>query len=49
MQEVVCPEVLYEEVIEVKERLVLVKDKCELNHPHHGVVTGTTGEKVRRV
>ena len=44
-QEIVTPEVLYEEVIEVDERLLLKQDKCQLNL-NCQIVTGTTGEKV---
>ena len=44
-QEVVAPEVLYEEVIEVNERYVLQQDKCQIKKKCP-VVTGTTGEKV---
>ncbi|GAB6023455.1 hypothetical protein CHUAL_008235 [Chamberlinius hualienensis] len=41
-----CPDVLYEDVIEVDERVVLVQEKCQLNI-FAPVVTGVTGEKVQ--
>lgn len=44
-QEVVTPEVLYEEVVEVSERYVLQQEKCQIKKKCP-VVTGTTGEKV---
>ena len=40
------PEVLYEEVVEVEERVVLEQDSCQLGLPGP-VTTGTTGEKVQ--
>ncbi len=42
------PNVIYEEVVEVEERVCLVQDMCQLglNSP---IVTGTTGEKVHVV
>ena len=39
------PEVLYEEVIEVEERVVLHQDSCQLQLPVP-LVQGNTGEKV---
>ena len=48
-QKIEKPDVLYEEVVEVKERLVLVQEKCEVNFPHHGVVTGKSDLKVKKV
>ncbi|CAE1235690.1 OPLAH [Acanthosepion pharaonis] len=45
--EIITPEVLYEEVIEVDERLLLKQDKCELDL-NCQVVTGKTGEKLHR-
>ena len=39
------PDVIYEEVIEVEERMCLVQDSCQLDISSP-VVTGTTGEKV---
>lgn len=45
-QKIEKPEVLYEEVVEVKERLVLVQDKCGISYPHHGVVSGKSDVKV---
>ncbi|XP_059148899.1 5-oxoprolinase-like [Physella acuta] len=41
--EIVSPENLYEEVIEVEERLVLRREDCQLKK-HMGTVTGVTGE-----
>ena len=38
------PEVLYEMVVEVEERIVLHKDDCQLNLSSD--LHGTTGEKV---
>ena len=43
----ICPEVLYEEVVEVKERVVLCDENSELKKPDCQIVTGTTGEMVR--
>lgn len=37
---------LYEDVVEVKERLVLMQEKCEMSDPHHGVVTGKSDVEV---
>jgi 5-oxoprolinase (ATP-hydrolysing) len=45
-QKIEKPEVLYEEVVEVKERVVLVQDDCGISYPHHGVVTGKSDVKV---
>ena len=39
------PEVLYEEVVEVEERVVLQQDTCQLNLPTP-LIEGSTGEKV---
>ena len=39
------PEVLYEEVVEVEERVVLEQPRCELQLPTP-LVEGSTGEKV---
>lgn len=39
------PEMIYERVIEVKERVCLVQDSCQLNL-QTPVAVGTTGEKV---
>lgn len=39
------PDVIYERVIEVKERVCLVKEECQLNM-EGPIATGTTGEKV---
>lgn len=48
-QKATCPEVLYDDVIEAKERVVLVQEKSELELPDDSfVVTGGTGEKVKR-
>ncbi len=44
-QEIVTPDVLYEEVIEVEERLVLQQGRCQIKK-QCPVLTGTTGEKV---
>uniref|UniRef100_A0A7N5ZZY7 5-oxoprolinase, ATP-hydrolysing n=1 Tax=Anabas testudineus TaxID=64144 RepID=A0A7N5ZZY7_ANATE len=45
--EVAVPEVLYEEVIEVDERVVLMQDDCQLprKDPKH-IVTGSTGDSL---
>jgi hypothetical protein len=40
-----CPEVLYEEVIEVNERIVPIQEDSMLKK-NHKVVQGTTGERV---
>ena len=45
MQKNEVPDVLYECVVEVDERLVLQQDSCELNLDAH-TLTGVTGEKV---
>ena len=39
------PEVLYEEVVEVEERMVLHQDSCQLKLPTP-LVQGNTGEEV---
>ena len=40
---------LYDEVIEVRERVVLVQEKCEIQLPNDSfLVTASTGEKVSR-
>jgi len=44
--EIVCPEVLYEEVVEVDERLVLQSDKCSVDKSSWTDTMGTTGEKM---
>ena len=47
LQKVICPEVLHEDVIVVKGRLVLVQDDSEIQRPENcKIVTGSTGEKV---
>ncbi|KAL9974393.1 hypothetical protein ACROYT_G011417 [Oculina patagonica] len=44
---VICPEVLHEDVIVVKGRLVLVQDDSEIQRPENcKIVTGSTGEKL---
>lgn len=43
--EIVCPEILYEEVIEVEERIVIKQEKCELN-TKSPVTVGITGEEI---
>lgn len=40
------PEVLYEEVVEIDERVVFKQDRCDLGKIAT-IVTGTTREKVR--
>ena len=42
------PEVLYEEVVEVRERVVLQQESCQLGLPTP-LVQGSTGEMVRIV
>ncbi|KAF8783126.1 5-oxoprolinase like protein [Argiope bruennichi] len=44
--EISCPENLYEEVIEVEERIVLHQDKCEIKRSAP-VLIGTTGENIK--
>ncbi|GFR27881.1 5-oxoprolinase [Trichonephila clavata] len=44
--EIDCPENLYEEVIEVEERIVLHQDKCEIKRSAP-VLIGTTGENIK--
>lgn len=41
-----CPDVLYERVVEVEERVVLQQESCQLGLLGDEV-TGTTGEKVQ--
>ncbi|XP_060073815.1 5-oxoprolinase-like [Ylistrum balloti] len=43
--EIVAPDQLYEEVIEVEERVVFQQDRCEIKKACP-IVTGTTGEKL---
>lgn len=45
--EIVSPEHLYEDVVEVEERLVLHQSSCQLN-PQVETVMGITGEKLQR-
>jgi 5-oxoprolinase (ATP-hydrolysing) len=44
--EIVCPEVLYEEVVEVDERLILENRQCCLDKSGWESTTGTTGESM---
>uniref|UniRef100_T1DC93 Putative 5-oxoprolinase n=1 Tax=Cupiennius salei TaxID=6928 RepID=T1DC93_CUPSA len=44
--EIVCPEHLYEEVIEIKERVVLQQSNCQLNIAG-STFTGITGEDIK--
>ena len=44
-QEMVMPEVLYDEVVEVEERVVLHQEACQLGMSQP-LLQGTTGEKV---
>ena len=44
-QEIVTPDVLYEEVVEVDERVVLQQDRCQVNKQCERT-TGKTGEMV---
>lgn len=47
LQKVICPEVLHEDVVVVKGRLVLVQDGSEIQRPeNYKIVAGSTGEKV---
>ncbi|OQR76402.1 5-oxoprolinase-like [Tropilaelaps mercedesae] len=41
-----CPDVLYEEVVEVDERVVLKDDRCQLNWKEARCCDGVTGEQV---
>ena len=42
-----CPEVLYDDVIEAKERVILAQEKSEIKTPDGSYeVTASTGEKV---
>ena len=41
-----CPEVLYEEVIEVDERLILDNSVCQLEKSEHRSTVASTGEKM---
>ncbi|XP_028660115.1 5-oxoprolinase [Erpetoichthys calabaricus] len=46
--EIVMPDVLYEEVIEVEERVILEQDTCSLPHMEAlPTVTGSTGERLK--
>lgn len=48
-QKATCPEVLYDEVIEVRDRVVLVQDRSDIQQPDDSfLVTSSTGEKVKR-
>ena len=44
--EIRCPEVLYEEVVEVEERLVLSNNSCQLDRSGWRAARGTTGEEM---
>uniref|UniRef100_T1J869 5-oxoprolinase n=1 Tax=Strigamia maritima TaxID=126957 RepID=T1J869_STRMM len=44
--EIVCPEVLYSDIIEVEERVILENHKCCLKKEHLQISTGSTGERV---
>ncbi|GIX83383.1 5-oxoprolinase [Caerostris extrusa] len=44
--EISCPDNLYEEIIEVEERIVLHNDRCEIRRPSP-VLIGTTGENIK--
>ena len=44
-QKITMPETLYEAVVEVEERVVLLQESCKL-HLDTPIVTGNTGEKV---
>ena len=49
-QKATCPEVLYDEVIEVSERVVLVQERSKIEPPDESfLVTASTGEKVKQV
>lgn len=46
-QTATCPEVLYDDVIEAKERVILAQKKSEIKTPDGSYeVTASTGEKV---
>jgi len=47
--EIQCPEVLYEEVVEVDERLLLQSDRCQLDKKDWRKVEGSTGEGIHVV
>ncbi|ESO82255.1 hypothetical protein LOTGIDRAFT_170168 [Lottia gigantea] len=44
--EIITPEELYEDIIEVNERVVLKQDRCEINKPNVKTVTGKTQEQL---
>ena len=44
--EIKCPDILYSEVIEVEERVVLRQEKCQIEKHNYQVKTGSTGEQV---
>ena len=44
--EIRCPEVLYEEVVEVEERLVLSNNSCQLDRSGWKATRGSTGEEM---
>ena len=47
LQQVICPEVLHEDVIVVKGRLVLEQDDSKIQRPQNcKIVSGSTGQKV---
>ncbi|XP_064641075.1 5-oxoprolinase-like [Lineus longissimus] len=44
--EIITPDVLYEDVVEVEERVILSQEKCEIKEENAEHVTGRTGEGV---
>lgn len=50
LKKVICPDVLHEDIIVVKGRLVLVQEDSKIQRPENcKIVTGSTGEQVGRV
>lgn len=48
VQKIVMPEVLYEDIIEVEERVILQQKDCQLNLTG-SIVQGKTGEQVHMI
>lgn len=50
LKKVICPDVLHEDIIVVKGRLVLVQEDSKIQRPENcKIVTGSTGEQVGKV
>lgn len=50
LKKVICPDVLHEDIIVVKGRLVLVQEDSKIQRPENcKIVSGSTGEQVGKV